>query len=51
MSRRKRGGIVTLWYTPPQDVRAYRVRKRRDYLIHRLPVALELLGVWLWAPR
>lgn len=47
--RRKRGGIITLWYTPPQPVRRFRVRKRVDYLIHRMPYGLELLGVWIWA--
>lgn len=31
----------------PWPIRNQRLRRSRDYLIHRLPVGLELLGIWI----
>jgi hypothetical protein len=45
----RQGGQITLLYVPPQNVRRYRLPRRVDYLIHRLPYGLELLGIWIWA--
>jgi hypothetical protein len=39
---------VSSVYLPREDYSRFRIRRRPDYLVSRLPICLELLGVWLY---